>query len=123
MDRPLFLAGFLGVTGVAAGAFGAHALGASVTPERLAVWETAAQYHLIHAVVLLVLATRTTGAVALERWVVAGFTLGVLLFSFSLYALVLTDVSRFAMVTPVGGLLLILSWLAISWHAVSRKVG
>ena len=114
MDRPLFLAGFLGVTGVAAGAFGAHALGASVT---------AAQYHLIHAVVLLVLATRTTGAVALERWVVAGFTLGVLLFSFSLYALVLTDVSRFAMVTPVGGLLLMLSWLAISWHALSRKVG
>ena len=123
MDRPLFMAGFFGATGVAAGAFGAHALGASVTPERLAVWETAAQYHLIHAVVLLVLATRTTGAVALERWVVAGFTLGVLLFSFSLYALVLTDVSRFAMVTPVGGLLLMLSWLAISWHALSRKVG
>ena len=105
------------------GAFGAHALGSSVTPERLAVWETAAQYHLIHAVVLLVLATRTTGAVALERWVVAGFTLGVLLFSFSLYALVLTDVSRFAMVTPVGGFLLMLSWLAISWHALSRKEG
>ena len=121
MDRPLFMAGFFGATGVAAGAFGAHALGASVTPERLAVWETAAQYHLIHAVVLLVLATRTTGAVALERWVVAGFTLGVLLFSFSLYALVLTDVSRFAMITPVGGLLLMLSWLAISWHALSRK--
>ena len=123
MDRPLFMAGFFGVTGVAAGAFGAHALGASVTPERLAVWETAAQYHLIHAVVLLVLATRTTGAVALERWVVVGFTLGVLLFSFSLYALVLTDVSRFAMITPVGGLLLMLSWLAISWHALSRKAG
>ena len=123
MDRPLFLAGFLGVTGVAAGAFGAHALGASVMPERLAVWETAAQYHLIHAVVLLVLATRTTGAGASERWVVAGFTLGVLLFSFSLYALVLTDVSRFAMITPVGGLLLMLSWLAISWQALSRKAG
>ena len=123
MDRPLFMAGFFGVTGVAAGAFGAHALGASVTPERLAVWETAAQYHLIHAVVLLVLATRTTGAGALERWVVAGFTLGVLLFSFSLYALVLTDVSRVAMITPVGGLLLMLSWLAICWHALSRKVG
>ncbi|MBM28755.1 MAG: hypothetical protein CME58_10300 [Halieaceae bacterium] len=123
MDRPLFMAGFFGATGVAAGAFGAHALGASVTPERLAVWETAAQYHLIHAVVLLVLATRTTGASPLERWVVAGFTLGVLLFSFSLYALVLTDVSRFAMITPVGGSLLMLSWLAISWHALSRKAG
>ena len=121
MDRPLFMAGFFGVTGVAAGAFGAHALGESVTPERLAVWETAAQYHLIHAVVLLVLATRTTGAVALERWVVAGFTLGVLLFSFSLYALVLTDVSRFAMVTPVGGLLLMLSWALLAVQALKGK--
>lgn len=121
MDRPLFLAGFFGVTGVAAGAFGAHALGASVTPERLAVWETAAQYHLIHAVVLLVLATRTIGAGALERWVVAGFTLGVLLFSFSLYALVLTDVSRFAMVTPVGGLLLMLSWALLAVQAFKGK--
>ena len=113
----------LGFAGVALGAFGAHALGTSVTPERLAVWETAAQYHLIHAVVLLVLATRTTGAGALERLAVAGFTLGVLLFSFSLYALVLTDVSRFAMITPLGGSLLMLSWLAISWRALSRKAG
>lgn len=123
MNRTLFMAGFFGVTGVAAGAFGAHALGASVTPERLAVWETAAEYHLIHAVVLLVLAMRTTGTGALERFAAVGFTLGVLLFSFSLYALVLTDISRFAMITPVGGLFLMLSWLAISWHALSRKAG
>ena len=123
MNLPLFIAGFFGVTGVAAGAFGAHALEASVTPERLDVWETAAQYHLIHAVVLLVLATRTTAAGALERLEVVGVTLGVLLFSFSLYALVLTDVSQFAMITPVGGLLLIVSWLAIGWQALSSKAG
>ena len=121
MNRPLFIAGFFGVTGVAAGAFGAHALGTSVTPERLTVWETAAQYHLIHAVVLLVLATRTTGEGALARLAVAGFTLGVLLFSFSLYALVLTDVSRFAMITPVGGLLLMLSWALLALQAFEGK--
>ena len=121
MNRPLFIAGFFGVTGVAAGAFGAHALGTSVTPERLAVWETAAQYHLVHTVVLLVLATRTTGAGALERLAVAGFTLGVLLFSFSLYTLVLTDVSRFAMITPVGGLLLMLSWALLALQAFEGK--
>ena len=123
MNLPLFIAGFFGVTGVAAGAFGAHALEASVTPERLDMWETAAQYHLIHAVVLLVLATRTTAAGALERLEVVGVTLGVLLFSFSLYALVLTDVSQFAMITPVGGLLLMVSWLAIGWQALSSKAG
>ncbi len=118
MNRPLFIAGLFGVTGVAAGAFGAHALEASVTPERLAVWDTAAQYHLIHAVVMLVLATGPVATSGLKRLAVVGFALGVLLFSFSLYALVLTDISRFAMVTPLGGLFLMLSWLAVAWQAL-----
>ena len=52
MSRYLVVAGLLGATGVAAGAFGAHALEASVSPERIAIWETAAQYHLMHAAVI-----------------------------------------------------------------------
>ena len=47
-----------------------------------------------------------------------GFTGGVLLFSFSLYALVLTDITRLAMITPVGGLLLMLSWLMVAIKAL-----
>ena len=53
MNRYLLIAGLLGATGVAAGAFGAHALQASVSLERIDIWETAAQYHMIHAAVIL----------------------------------------------------------------------
>jgi len=47
-----------------------------------------------------------------------GFTTGVVLFSFSLYALVLTDKTQLAMITPVGGLLLMLSWLIVAIKAL-----
>jgi uncharacterized membrane protein YgdD (TMEM256/DUF423 family) len=112
------VAGLLGATAVAAGALGAHALAATVTSERLAVWETASHYHLIHAVVLVVLALQSEQDDTRWKWPIIGFTVGVLLFSFSLYALVLTEVTTLAMITPVGGLVLILSWLFLFWRAL-----
>jgi len=118
MNIGLLIAGVLGATGVAAGAFGAHALERLVTAERLAVWETAAYYHLIHAVVVLVLALQPREA--LWRLPIAGFALGIGFFSFSLYVLVLTGITTFAMVTPVGGLLLIVSWLSVALRARQR---
>ena len=119
MNRYLLIAGLLGGTGVAAGAFGAHALQASVSPERIDIWETAAQYHLIHAAVILALALALHSQPDDLRWrlPIAGFTAGVLLFSFSLYALVLTDITQLAMITPIGGLLLMLSWLVLVFKA------
>ena len=118
MSRYLVIAGLLGATGVAAGAFGAHALQASVSPERIAIWDTAAQYHLIHAAVILALALHSQPDNRQWRWPIMGFTAGVLLFSFSLYALVLTDITRLAMITPFGGLLLMLSWLMVAIKAL-----
>ena len=114
----LLIAGLLGATGVAAGAFGAHALQASVSPERIAIWDTAAQYHLIHAAVILALASDSQTGDRRWRLPMMGFTGGVLLFSFSLYALVLTDVTRLAMITPVGGLLLMLSRVMVAIKAL-----
>ena len=119
MNIGLLIAGILGATGVAAGAFGAHALERFVTVERLAVWETAAYYHLIHAAVVLVLALQPREA--LWRLPIAGFALGIGLFSFSLYVLVLTGVTTLAMVAPVGGLLLIVSWLSVALRARQRR--
>lgn len=110
MNRSLMLAGVLGATGVAAGAMGAHALESVVTPERIEIWNTAAQYHLTHAVVILVLAVQS---VINARLAVLAMTAGVVLFSFSLYALVLTDVTALAMITPLGGLLLMAGWLLL----------
>jgi uncharacterized membrane protein YgdD (TMEM256/DUF423 family) len=103
------VAGVLGALGVAAGAFGAHGLRGVVTPERMDTWHTASSYHLAHAVVLLVLAL--TGV---ERRVTFGlFTAGILLFSGSLYALVLLDMAALGAVTPVGGVAFILGWLSL----------
>ena len=91
MNHALVVAGSLGATGVAAGAFGAHALEALVTPTQLEIWSTAAQYHLIHAVVVMILAlSANNDGMSLGPWPVIGFTGGVVLFSFSLYAYVLT---------------------------------
>ena len=118
MSRYLAIAGLLGATGVAAGAFGAHALQASVSSERVDIWETAAQYHLIHAAVILALALHSQPDESRWRLPMMGFTAGVVLFSFSLYALVLTDLTRLAMITPVGGLILILSWLMVAIKAL-----
>ena len=117
VNRYLLIAGLLGATGVAAGAFGAHALQASVSPERIDIWETAAQYHLIHAAVILALALHSQADENRWRFPMMGFTAGVLLFSFSLYTLVLTDITQLAMITPIGGLLLMLSWLLVAIKA------
>ena len=113
MNYYLLIAGVFGATGVAAGAFGAHALQASVSPERINIWETAAQYHLIHAAVILALALYSQPGESRWRLPMMGFTAGVLLFSFSLYVLVLTDITQLAMITPIGGLLLMMSWLLV----------
>jgi uncharacterized membrane protein YgdD (TMEM256/DUF423 family) len=105
------VAGLVGALGVAAGAFGAHGLRARVGPDLLAVWETAARYHLLHAVALLVLAAvaRPERAPYLAS---ALFTAGIVLFSGSLYAMTLTGARSLGAITPLGGLLLIAGWIA-----------
>ena len=114
MNRYVGVAAVLGALAVAAGAMGAHALEGAVTAERLAVWETAAEYHLFHAIVILVLALQPEGQDSPQwRLSLLGFTVGIVLFSFSLYALVLSGITQFAMVTPFGGLVLIASWLSL----------
>ena len=90
--------------GCCSGCLWRHALEALVTPAQLDIWATAAQYHLIHAVVVMVLAlSANSDGMSLGPWPVIGFTGGVVLFSFSLYAYVLTGIAMFAMVTPLGG--------------------
>ncbi len=115
IDRVFFsIAGAIGFTGVALGAFGAHALKASLTPEQLATFEVGVRYQLIHALALLAVAwacTRWPGKRAhASGWL---FTIGTLLFSGSLYAITLTGVRGLGLVTPVGGVALLLGWLCL----------
>ena len=108
-------AALLGFLGVAAGAFGAHGLRDLVTLEQLNTWNTAADYQLLHAIALLGLATWQQSALSsrLQSWLLLACGLmiaGVLLFSGSLYLLVLTNMSAFGPITPVGGLALLMAW-------------
>lgn len=107
------IAALSGALAVVAGAFGAHGLKARVAAEQVAAWSTASHYHLLHSVVLLVLAMH---AAASGRSVALSFGLflaGILLFSGSIYGLVLTPARWLGPVTPLGGLCLIAGWLSL----------
>ncbi|HUK21461.1 MAG TPA: DUF423 domain-containing protein [Gemmatimonadales bacterium] len=116
MDRLFAVCGALsGAAGVAAGAFGAHALRSRLPPDLLAVFETGARYQLYHALALVAV------GLALGRWPAAPvraagwlFLAGTVLFSGSLYVLALTGARWFGAITPLGGLCLIAGWLALA---------
>jgi uncharacterized membrane protein YgdD (TMEM256/DUF423 family) len=117
------LSGVLGFLAVALGAFGAHGLRAFLErlpdgEQRRAWWETAAHYHLTHALAIglcAYLASRGSGGASTA----AGFLFagGVLLFSGSLYAMTLSGLRWLGAVTPLGGLLLLAGWAAFAWAA------
>jgi uncharacterized membrane protein YgdD (TMEM256/DUF423 family) len=102
---------------VAAGAFGAHALREVLDPSRLAVFETAARYQLVHAVALVALAPLARAHPGHRRGAFA-LLAGIVLFSGSLYALALTGVRALGAVTPFGGLALLTGWAMVAWSAV-----
>ncbi len=112
MERTFFLLGALSAgIAVAAGAFGAHGLRARVTPELLAVFDTGARYQMYHALGLLAVGWAASrwpgGATAAAGWL---FVAGTVLFSGSLYLLVLGGPRWLGAVTPVGGLCFLAGW-------------
>ncbi|HEX7385789.1 MAG TPA: DUF423 domain-containing protein [Castellaniella sp.] len=119
LPRTLILCGALAMAlGVATGAFGAHGLRRMVSADLLSVWQTAAHYQLIHGLGLLALAALWPRlAPGLALWSSWTMLLGMILFSGSLYALVLTGHRLLGAITPVGGALLILSWLLLAGAA------
>lgn len=109
------IAAVFGFVGVALGAFGAHGLQGLVSPAMLDVWKTAVSYQMYHVPVILLLGLLP--ALTPRRLILlAGycFIAGVLVFSGSLYALVWFGVPRLGMITPLGGVLLLLGWLTLA---------
>lgn len=105
--------------GVALGAFGAHGLKSRVGPELLSAWQTGVHYHLVHALGLLligILCQQLPDAplVRSAGWALFG---GILLFSGSLYLLVLSNVKALGMITPLGGLAFLVGWLLLALAA------
>ncbi|KAI5365980.1 hypothetical protein Slin15195_G075070 [Septoria linicola] len=121
MTTPWWIVGALsGASSVAFGAFGAHGLKSrGIAPEKIASWQTAAHYHLIHSVALLV----AEQAAPKNVWAKGLFTAGIIGFSGSIYALVLNKELKFlGPVTPLGGLCLIGGWLALAFGSRGRVV-
>ncbi|MEN9809822.1 MAG: hypothetical protein RLZZ488_1389 [Pseudomonadota bacterium] len=117
---------------VALGAFGAHALRDSRTPVQLETWKTATLYLMVHALAGVVLSIyarhahscgKTNGGAHLGVHIpllpLKLFFVGCLVFSGSLYALVLTQISLLGAITPFGGLMFIAGWIALAFGAKS----
>ncbi|WP_420551648.1 DUF423 domain-containing protein [Tenacibaculum aiptasiae] len=101
-----------GMLAVILGAFGAHALKKILSDDQLKSFETGVKYQMYHAIVLLFVGTNFSTPNQLMGW---SFILGIILFSFSIYGLVLSDAKGKKMkflgpITPLGGLLLIVGW-------------
>lgn len=109
-----------GFLAVALGAFGAHALKATlIHHDTVATWQTATQYHLAHALGLLLVALlsehlRNTKRLATIGWL---WTAGIVLFSGSLYVLAVTGIHLLGAVTPLGGLCFLAGWLLLLFSA------
>jgi uncharacterized membrane protein YgdD (TMEM256/DUF423 family) len=127
---PLLAAAILGLTGVALGAFGAHGLKATLLERGMTqAWETAARYHLFHAIAALGAAawlrgTLASAVVAREgamNWATRLWVIGVVLFSGSLYWLALGGPRWLGPVTPVGGVALMAGWLLVAVAAFGKR--
>jgi uncharacterized membrane protein YgdD (TMEM256/DUF423 family) len=105
---------------VAAGAFGAHGLRSRLEPRALEIFETAARYHMYHALGMLLcalLAASGIGGARTAGWILQA---GIVIFSGSLYALALSDVKVLGAITPIGGLAFLAGWV---WLAVAALRG
>ncbi len=112
--------GAAGFLGVAAGAFGAHALRGRLSPDLLEVFRTGAHYQMLHALALVACgwaAERFPGRAV--RIAGGAFAVGIVLFSGSLYLLALTGIRALGAVTPLGGLGFLVGWGALLFAAAS----
>ena len=123
MRLPLMAGSFFALTAVMAGAFGAHGLRNLVSERSLEVFQTAVTYQMYHALALI-LVTLLSGLGLSRRLLglAAGFFLtGTLLFSGSLYALVLTDIRWVGPITPMGGVCFMVGWALLITAGVRRQ--
>lgn len=101
---------------VALGAFGAHGLKSKVSADMLMVWQTGVQYHMFHALGLILLGILIHLFPQIDQLRVSGWLLfsGIVLFSGSLYVMVLSGVRALGMVTPIGGIAFLMGWLLLA---------
>ncbi len=116
----IFLGSINAFLSVALGAFGAHYLKQKLTPDKLDVFHTGVQYHMIHAIGLIAIALisdklANSSLVNASGWAIF---IGIVLFSGSLYALSLTGLKVFGPITPLGGVSFLVGWILLAIAAL-----
>lgn len=126
MDNTLRIAGSLfGLTAVLIGAFGAHGLEKLVDASSLATFETGVKYQMYHALLLLLIPVFALSE-KLKKTLCILLIVGIIFFSFSIYGLATNDLSNFnfkkiALLTPLGGTLLIIAWTLLFIQFIRKK--
>jgi uncharacterized membrane protein YgdD (TMEM256/DUF423 family) len=114
----LVFAAFFGATAIILGAFGAHLLKKKLSTEQLQSFETGIKYQMYHAIILLVLGFQLKESSTIDQYIFLAFIIGTLLFSFSIYGLVISSTKNkkikfLGPITPLGGLFLVAGWLLL----------
>jgi uncharacterized membrane protein YgdD (TMEM256/DUF423 family) len=126
MNKKLGIAGsFFGLTAVMIGAFGAHGLEGALDASSLATFETGVKYQMYHALLFLLL-TVFRFSEQTKKVLLILFVCGVVLFSCSIYGLATNtltafDFKKIALLTPVGGLLLIVGWFVLLLQFIKNQ--
>jgi uncharacterized membrane protein YgdD (TMEM256/DUF423 family) len=112
----LFAAALVLLVAVAAGAFGAHTLATRISPEGIAVWQTAVQYQAWHGLALFGVGLLMRDSPARRGLTAAAwlFLAGIVMFSGSLYALALTGSRSVGIITPFGGIAFLAGWATLA---------
>jgi uncharacterized membrane protein YgdD (TMEM256/DUF423 family) len=122
MNVWLFVGAVNGFLAVAAGAFGAHGLEGGVDARAMEIFNTAAHYHLVHALATIAAALAAKGAAASRANIAALlFTAGSVLFSGSLYFMVLASSDALVLATPLGGLCFLAGWAMLAFAALKAQ--
>ncbi|MEN8703297.1 MAG: DUF423 domain-containing protein [Polaribacter sp.] len=119
----LLFGSFFGFLAIILGAFGAHLLKKKLSQDQLQSFETGVKYQIYHAIVLLILGFNLKDTLAINNYIVNAFIIGIVLFSFSIYGLVLSAYKERKLkflgpITPLGGLFLTAGWLLLFYKFI-----
>lgn len=126
MNINLIFGAILGFISVAFGAYAEHGLKEGITAMQFESLMTAVRYNQAHAIVIVSLSVLLFADIPAKlacklKLIAASFTLGTVLFSFSIYASIVLQAKEFTKIAPIGGTILMVSWLSLIWPAICYK--
>ncbi|MEG3656573.1 DUF423 domain-containing protein [Arenibacter palladensis] len=127
MNKTIFGTGiFFGLTAVLLGAFGAHGLEKMVDTKAIETFETGVRYQMYHALFLLILGGSNILVNERKKIIYYFIVVGIVCFSFSIYLLAINELTSFdfkklALLTPLGGVLLITGWILLGIRVLNQK--